>query len=199
VAQLERGNYDLILMDMQMPEMDGIAATQMIRALPGQKSRIPIIAMTANAMSEDRDKCLAAGMDDYLAKPIDRRKLAATLEKWVAKIAAAGAATVLPPTTDAAAQADLREDLGDAVFDRLVHTFAAGLDQQLDEIDQAASRGEVSAVAALAHSIKGTAGNLGFTMIAGNAAQLERAAKEGRAPADAAAKLRVAVEATGIQ
>ncbi|MBX9633759.1 MAG: response regulator, partial [Magnetospirillum sp.] len=82
VARLERGNYDLVLMDMQMPSVDGIAATAMIRALPGPKSRVTIIAMTANAMNGDRERCLAAGMNDYISKPIDRRRLAAMLGKW---------------------------------------------------------------------------------------------------------------------
>ncbi|MGE4280240.1 MAG: response regulator [Magnetospirillum sp.] len=88
VARLENRDYDLILMDMQMPHLDGIGATRIIRSLPGPKSRTPIIAVTANALTGDRELCLEAGMDDYISKPIDRRKLAALLEKWVGKIPA---------------------------------------------------------------------------------------------------------------
>jgi len=82
VAMVERADYDMILMDMQMPRVDGMTATRMIRALPGPKGRVPIVAMTANAMESDRLQCLEAGMDDYLPKPIDRRRLKAVLDRW---------------------------------------------------------------------------------------------------------------------
>jgi CheY-like chemotaxis protein len=79
VAAVRDGDYDLILMDVQMPEMDGIEATRRIRALEGAKSRIPIVAMTANAMMGDRERFLGAGMDDYVSKPIDRAALFAVI------------------------------------------------------------------------------------------------------------------------
>jgi len=82
MAMASVGGYDLVLMDLQMPRVDGLTATRMIRALPGSRSRVPIIAMTANAMESDRLQCLEAGMDDYLPKPIDRRRLKAILERW---------------------------------------------------------------------------------------------------------------------
>jgi two-component system sensor histidine kinase/response regulator len=81
VSLLQRGNYDVIFMDMQMPGVDGIAATRMIRALPGPRGKTPIIAMTANAMSEDRERCLEVGMNDYVSKPINPKGLAAVLER----------------------------------------------------------------------------------------------------------------------
>ena len=81
VQMVESGNYDLVLMDVHMPGTDGYAATKMIRALDGAKSQITIVAMTANAMEGDRDACLAAGMDDYISKPIDRRRLAELVER----------------------------------------------------------------------------------------------------------------------
>ena len=82
VAMAEQGDYHMILMDVQMPRVDGIAATRRIRALPGSRGRVPIIAMTASAMESDRLQCLEAGMDDYLPKPFDRRRLKAMLERW---------------------------------------------------------------------------------------------------------------------
>lgn len=82
VKALSGKNYDLILMDVQMPEMDGFEATAAIRALPGEKRRIPIIAMTANALPSDCERCLAAGMDDYIAKPVHQRILVDLIEKW---------------------------------------------------------------------------------------------------------------------
>ena len=88
VEAVRRGDYDLVLMDLQMPGMDGIEATQAIRALGGERAELPIIAMTANAFEEDRQACLAAGMDDYVAKPIDvdaagRRPSRAAASRWV--------------------------------------------------------------------------------------------------------------------
>ena len=74
-----RGNYDLVLMDIQMPEMDGVTATQRIRSLPGEVRDIPIIAVTANAMKGQREEYLAAGLDDYVSKPIDADVLAAVV------------------------------------------------------------------------------------------------------------------------
>jgi signal transduction histidine kinase/ActR/RegA family two-component response regulator len=75
--------YDLVLMDVQMPEMDGCEASSIIRKLPGQKGRVPIVALTAYAMQGDRERCLAAGMDDFLTKPIRRLDLLAVIERWL--------------------------------------------------------------------------------------------------------------------
>jgi CheY-like chemotaxis protein len=89
VAAVSQGNYDLILMDCQMPEMDGFQATEEIKKWCAQFSiHIPIVALTANAMKDDQDRCIASGMDDYLSKPIKLDKLSAMLERCLRKLAA---------------------------------------------------------------------------------------------------------------
>ena len=85
VRQVQAGRYDLVLMDIQMPEMDGEAATRAIRSLPNGVASIPIIAMTANAMVEHREAYLASGMDDYVSKPISSKALAAAIARVTAE------------------------------------------------------------------------------------------------------------------
>jgi CheY-like chemotaxis protein len=82
LAMVQFMDYDMILMDMQMPVLDGLAATRRIRVLPGRNRSVPIIAMTANAMESDHQLCLEAGMDDYLSKPFNRRRLKAILDRF---------------------------------------------------------------------------------------------------------------------
>ncbi|MGC3972889.1 MAG: response regulator [Nitrospira sp.] len=85
VAAYERMRYPLIFMDCQMPEVDGFEATALIRGMEEGVRHTPIVAMTANAMQGDRERCLAAGMDDYVAKPVRPKDLQAVLERWLGK------------------------------------------------------------------------------------------------------------------
>jgi CheY-like chemotaxis protein len=82
ICRLEKEHYDLILMDVQMPGIDGMEASRRIRALPGVCSAIPIVALTASATREDRDACLAAGMNDYTSKPLSFENLRTLLARW---------------------------------------------------------------------------------------------------------------------
>ncbi|MCK6550953.1 response regulator, partial [Myxococcota bacterium] len=82
VEMIGRSTYDLVFMDCQMPGMDGFEATAFVRALPSDSSTTPIIALTANAMAEDRERCLASGMNDYIAKPVTRAVLRDAVERW---------------------------------------------------------------------------------------------------------------------
>ncbi len=90
LEKLQKQHYDLILMDCQMPVMDGFEATHAIRALPSDLSKIPIIAVTANALAGQREKCLATGMNEYISKPINSELLAAALRKYLAPSNGAG-------------------------------------------------------------------------------------------------------------
>ena len=186
VELIRAGNYDLVLMDMQMPRVDGLTATRMIRQLPGAKSAITIIAMTANAMAADREACLGAGMNDFIAKPIDRRKLSAVLTRWQESASAPGLAPGLAeaepeqngcPLIDEAIVADLCAALGDASFAELRASFVAKLPVYRDNIVAALASGSAAAVVSTAHGLKGAALNLGFAGIAAAAAALEQAAK----------------------
>jgi two-component system sensor histidine kinase/response regulator len=85
IEALQRKKYDLVMMDVQMPEMDGFEATQRIRDLEGEATHIPIIAMTAHAMKGDRERCMLAGMDDYLSKPIEPDNMFAIIQRWISK------------------------------------------------------------------------------------------------------------------
>jgi len=93
VAAHERSRYPLIFMDCQMPEVDGFEATALIRKMDGRSAHTPIVAMTANAMQGDRERCLAAGMDDYVAKPVHPKDLQAVLETWLGNASTATGTT----------------------------------------------------------------------------------------------------------
>ncbi|MGE5478646.1 MAG: response regulator [Bacteroidales bacterium] len=190
VARLEKGNYDLILMDMQMPVVDGIAATRLIRALPDAKARTPIIAVTANALNGDRERCLEAGMDDYISKPIDRRKLSALLEKWQALIGGGAVAPSAEPPcapvpvvpsglVDEAAQAELIDALGEDEVHMLWNKLVDGMPAYVERVRAGLDAGDVAAAASAAHAIKGSALNLGLTGLGEAAKSLEMAAKGG--------------------
>jgi len=116
LAAVKAKDYDLILMDVAMPEMDGLEATRRIRAMPGPKGRVPIVAISAHALENDRQRCMAAGMDDYVTKPIDRAGLLDTVGRWLGarkRHASDGGAV---PTPAAPGQADsLREALAAAL------------------------------------------------------------------------------------
>ncbi len=197
VVLVERGEYDLVFMDVQMPGMDGIEATKTIRRLSGPKSGVPIVAMTANAMAGDREAFLAAGMDDYISKPISRRALAALLERWSDRLALHGAGHVGkapsaveapapapsvvadPGLIDTAAQTELAEELGAERFKGLVARLFESYPARLGEIAAAIGGEDWGAVAKIAHNLKGSSANLGFVALAHAAQALEQAGKAG--------------------
>jgi len=182
VQALQSARYDLVLMDCQMPEMDGYEATRLIRdpATGAGDPRVAIVAVTASAMRGDREKCIAAGMDDYLAKPVEPESLDRILEKWLCRKLCASAASQAKEAGDAAvfdSAALLKRLTGkQALADKIVQAFLeaapaqlASLRLRLAERDGAAARRE-------AHTLKGAAATVSAPALRGLALQAEQAA-----------------------
>ncbi len=185
IAAWQSGKYDLIIMDCQMPQMDGYEATREIRRLEAGKSRIPIVALTAHAMKGDEERCRAAGMDEYLSKPIDRIKLEVCLERLLSKVgprtSAAPAEPVRPgvelPQPPVDWDALLESIDGDEDFaGELIDAFLSTGDRELAAISDAIDKGDARAVRESAHALKGATANLRASAASSAAAQLELAA-----------------------
>ena len=195
--------FDAVLMDCQMPVMDGYTATRIVRENEKTRGRhIPIIAMTANAMAGDREKCLKSGMDDYLSKPLNRALLEQTLRKWLPAGAQSKAAVTVPTPALAAAPAaviaavvpatassldhvldsdiirDLDEVMGDEFTD-LVRVYLEDTPKAIAQLEQAAGRGNVEGLIAPSHSLKSTSANLGATGLSELAKRVEHGARSG--------------------
>ena len=181
--------FDAVLMDVQMPEMDGYEATAAIRRLEkrGGGARLPIIAMTANAMSGDRERCLEAGMDDHVAKPVDVRLLLTTLARWcgVEAVTVAGGERSLieglPATLPGIDMAKLGERLGgNATLARqLLNQFRIDNARIVEVIRMALSDGDRDMARRLTHTLKGVGGNLAAAEVHAAALALEQAIDRG--------------------
>jgi PAS domain S-box-containing protein len=169
LERLAETAFDAVLMDCQMPIMDGFEATRRIRERETTGFRLPIIAVSANVMNADRDRCMAAGMDAHLGKPLDPAQLSETLSRFLKSAAA-------PPAVDLAALQDLTG--GDADFQReLIATFVASGDQCLKEILQALEDSDLGRVGTRAHALKGASANIHAHPLSRAAGQLENAAR----------------------
>ncbi len=196
VEKSERQTYDAILMDVQMPEMDGFEATESIRKRESQNRNsdaMPIIAMTAHAMKGDRERCLGAGMDDYVSKPIDTAELFSVLARWIKPsenrtqnpaapdipdTSVSGFPESLPGINIASALDRLRGSK--KVFIKILNDFSENYAQVATDIREALEKGDTEAARRINHTLKGVAGNFSATALYEAAVELETAIKENR-------------------
>ena len=192
--------YAAVLMDCRMPRLDGYDATRRIRQAEPEGVRVPIVAMTASALEGERERCLDAGMDDFLTKPVERAQLASMMRRWARDeespgprpMTGSGSATrsgraaalkeISPDVLDPVRVQMLDALLKDGVtfFERTAISFMGRVGDQVQSIRDAASAGDAGRLAAAAHQLKGSALNLGVPHVAQAAARLEELGDEGR-------------------
>jgi two-component system sensor histidine kinase/response regulator len=198
VRSVEQFEYDLVLMDLQMPVMDGLEATRQIRGLPACRA-LPILAMTANAMAGDRERSIAAGMNDHITKPIDPDELFDALLRWLPAragrpaAAAEALATAAPPTDTSAnpnqwlygipsldAADGLRRVLGrQEAYVGLLRRFARAQADAFEQIRTALADGRRADAERAAHTLKGVAGSIGARRLQREAGEVEAALRRG--------------------
>ncbi|MFT7570825.1 MAG: CheY-like chemotaxis protein/HPt (histidine-containing phosphotransfer) domain-containing protein [Paracoccaceae bacterium] len=189
VSAVQKAHFDVILMDVHMPEMDGPTATRKIRELPAPVSEIPIIALTADAMAGDREKFIGVGMNDYLSKPFNTKRLFATIARHVGGTASLGRPENAPPVTQGKADSsdkieEAASGLDDAIISpirenkpdlwkRLVRLYLANTPEYLDAMENALSTRDRAALCMAAHSMKSSSANLGAMELSSLCEELE--------------------------
>ncbi|MSO68726.1 MAG: response regulator [Alphaproteobacteria bacterium] len=191
VERVKAGGIDMVLMDVQMPVMDGISATRAIRELGDAAAWLPIIAVTAHALAGDEEKYKAAGMDDFVPKPIEPERLKNTMLHWLRRTtepglgagsARLGAAHGLP-VLDQAVLDTLERSLGKAGVIELARAYMETTVQHLDALDRAIAAGDTVKVGAEVHDLKSSSGNLGARQLAAQARAIQAAVKSEPLPA----------------
>ncbi len=197
VEALRTVPYDLVLMDCQMPEMDGYEATRQIRSAESGvlDPKVPIIALTANVTGGNRERCLQAGMDDFLSKPIHPQQLAEIIRRWHKSGVKTMESDPLPPesTPDESVlwdEVELRDRYGDddVLIRELLGVFMQDLPERMQELRQAFEAGDVATFERLSHMIKGSSATIGSPALQGVARRMEGLVVDGRM-AEAAALL----------
>ena len=200
-----QGVFDLILMDCHMPEMDGFEATKEIRRRERSSigKRVPIVALTANAMAQDREECLNAGMDDHLSKPFSMLTMQAMLDRWIPQAAstqALAAEPAAPPPAKAAEVLD-RQVLDQLskllkskpeVFARVINLYLAESPKLVQKLKQAASANDAPEIARAAHSLKSSSANIGAKLLSRYCGDIEASAR--RADTGEACKIVAKIE-----
>ena len=193
--RLDREPFDFIFMDVMMPEMDGLEATRMLRKRQmggdhfNYQSRIIVCAMTAHAMAGDREKCIAAGMDDYLSKPVRPKDVRDMLEKWAGKFMSDAKTPATPvaetaavePAVDMDRMLDLTDGNNDSLRE-LVEMYLKQTHKQFEQVRVAISENNADTVRRVAHSCAGASATLGMTRLVPKLRELERLGTTGALP-----------------
>jgi PAS domain S-box-containing protein len=175
--------YHIVLMDIEMPEMDGIEATRQIRGLDGPQAAVPIVALTANVLTDSRDRFLGAGMNDYVSKPVDRQTLVSTILKWANTDDEAGAGRQTEvgslSVIDGDALVALGEDTSPDLVPRMVEVFVEELRSRAASIMDGLEINDPKRLASEAHALKSSAATYGARIIADHARRIDQACKDG--------------------
>jgi CheY-like chemotaxis protein/HPt (histidine-containing phosphotransfer) domain-containing protein len=181
VEAVVHGDFDLVLMDIQMPEIDGYKATEQIRSLNNSKKNIPIIALTAHALIGDREKCLNAGMTDYIAKPVLGQDLIKKVDS-IFKIKGNGTTSIADPEQGNKSLMDLERlkkvSLGDFEFEKdLLESYIFDVDQKVKILNEMLTKKELGRIIELAHTIKGASYSVGAMKVGDEALAVEISGK----------------------
>jgi two-component system, sensor histidine kinase and response regulator len=190
VEAIDKGNYDLVFMDCQMPELDGYAATQEVRRREGASRHTWIVAMTAHSLEGDREKCLQAGMDDYVSKPVKRENVKAAIDRFLMRRGPMSLAhePIAPPDVDVTEFIDpsaldgfrqFDTDDGPSLLIQLIEVFLENTPILLRDLRTALAKGAASDLQRVAHTLKGSCSNFGAHRLRAECMRLEQLAETG--------------------